>query len=71
MASHGFALWYQARHSADAVPAPFPAATKALTEWAAQTDIAPEKPKQGKKTGGVDMRTKEGRALKVGMTPNG
>lgn len=71
MASHGFTLWYQARHTADATPAPLPAATEALTEWAAQTDLVPEKPKQGKRIGGVDMRTKKGRALKAEMTPNG
>jgi hypothetical protein len=71
MASDGFRLWYQTRHAADA--APLPVAAKALsateqrevTEWAARTDITPEKPKQGKKDGGVDMRTKKGRALKA------
>jgi hypothetical protein len=71
MACHGFALWYRQRHPAETAPAPLPAATQAMTEWAAQTEIAPEQPKQGKKTGGVDMRTKEGRALRAKMTPNG
>jgi hypothetical protein len=71
MASDGFRLWYQARHSVDATPAPLPAATEALTEWAARTEIAPEKPQQRTKNGGVDMRTKKGRALKAGAAPNG
>jgi hypothetical protein len=48
MASDGFRLWYQARHSADAAPVELPIAEKALREWASKTEVVPEKRKRGR-----------------------